>query len=494
MLSMEATSNFTLPGFFANKSVFLTGATGYVGRALLEKILRGCPEVAKVFVLVRGEHGKSPEERINEILGTTLFQRVRDMELDLLKKVIPVSGDVTFDGLGISPEDSLALREEISVVIHSAANVNFGAGLKELLKANLEGTQNTLEWAKQLTNLKAFVYISTAFSNSDQLKIEEKVYPTRIDPRAAMKLYSVDLPEALVDAIIPQLLGDHKLEYTFTKNLAEGLIQESRFDLPVCIVRPAVVGPAYQEPFPGWIDNFKGFTGGFHAMSKGIVRVFYTNKSGTVDIVPIDLVVNLTIAAAMSRSINQSKEVQVFNCSTSDHPYVNVKDIAVEAIKQCPPNKIYWYPSVIMVRSRLLARILDFFLHYMLALIADGVLVLIGKRPKTSVTEIYDKMKKLEALTLKLVEVEYDISIENTKDLYKKLTPEDQDLFNFDICGVNQNSYIQRGVYGLRRYAAGEKDEHLPAARENMRRYYWYYMASWGVFFLIVTLLIRLFA
>ncbi|CAG7720897.1 unnamed protein product, partial [Allacma fusca] len=47
--------------------------------------------------------------------------------------------------------------------------------MREVLQAPLfdKGTKNMLDWAKELKTLKAFVYISTAYSNSGRLKIDE---------------------------------------------------------------------------------------------------------------------------------------------------------------------------------------------------------------------------------------------------------------------------------------------------------------------------------
>ncbi|CAG7786726.1 unnamed protein product, partial [Allacma fusca] len=51
------------------------------------------------------------------------------------------------------------------------------------------------------------------------------------------------------------------MPYTFSKHLAEILVEESSGDIPICIVRPSVVTAANKEPIPGWIDNFTGFNG-----------------------------------------------------------------------------------------------------------------------------------------------------------------------------------------------------------------------------------------
>lgn len=49
--------------FFAGRSVLLTGATGFLGRLLLEHILRTCPDVGTVYVVVRPKRGVDVQER-----------------------------------------------------------------------------------------------------------------------------------------------------------------------------------------------------------------------------------------------------------------------------------------------------------------------------------------------------------------------------------------------------------------------------------------------
>lgn len=56
-------------------------------------------------------------------------------------------------------------------------------------------------------------------------------------------------------------MGKHPNTYTLTKGLAENLIMTKGTGLPIAIVRPSIVCAAYQEPFPGWVDNVCGITG-----------------------------------------------------------------------------------------------------------------------------------------------------------------------------------------------------------------------------------------
>lgn len=56
-----------IPNFFRHRSIFITGSSGLVGKVLVEKILRACPEVGNIYVLLRGKKGLDVENRISQI-------------------------------------------------------------------------------------------------------------------------------------------------------------------------------------------------------------------------------------------------------------------------------------------------------------------------------------------------------------------------------------------------------------------------------------------
>lgn len=53
--------------FFRDTTVFITGGTGFMGKILTEKLLRVCPHIKRIYLLVRSKKGKTSNERIEEI-------------------------------------------------------------------------------------------------------------------------------------------------------------------------------------------------------------------------------------------------------------------------------------------------------------------------------------------------------------------------------------------------------------------------------------------
>lgn len=53
--------------YFKGQNILITGATGFIGKVLIEKLLRSCSGLDKIYVLVRMKKGKTPQERIADI-------------------------------------------------------------------------------------------------------------------------------------------------------------------------------------------------------------------------------------------------------------------------------------------------------------------------------------------------------------------------------------------------------------------------------------------
>ena len=70
-----------------------------------------------------------------------------------MNKLVPVSGDITLPGLGLSPSDVKMLTDNVSVVFHSAATVKFDEELKMSVNMNVQGTRRLAELCHKMTNL-----------------------------------------------------------------------------------------------------------------------------------------------------------------------------------------------------------------------------------------------------------------------------------------------------------------------------------------------------
>ena len=125
------------------RQFFITGATGFLGTALVERLLRSVPD-SRVVLLVRPGRRSSPAQRVSrEILRNDCFDRLREQygdrfETEVAGRVTAVAGDVTTDGLGLD-DDGRQLLSECDIVIHSAAAVSFDSPLDAAVEVNLLG-------------------------------------------------------------------------------------------------------------------------------------------------------------------------------------------------------------------------------------------------------------------------------------------------------------------------------------------------------------------
>lgn len=237
--------------FYKNKNIFITGGTGFVGIALVEKILRSCPDVGKVYLLMRPKKGKEIQERLEDITKNSVFSVLLEQaSTDIFKKLVAVAGDVGEENLGLSQADRQMLANNVNVVIHSAATLDFQASLKPTVFINLLGTRRVMELCQQMKNIVAMVHISSAYVNAFLLETEEKLYPAPDDAERVIELARSKDEKELND-LTPSLIKDHPNTYTFTKHLAEHEVNKCAAKFPCGIVRPSMITAAWKEPIPG---------------------------------------------------------------------------------------------------------------------------------------------------------------------------------------------------------------------------------------------------
>lgn len=240
LLNNNESKDPTLAEFYADKNIFITGGTGFLGTVLIESLLSSSPKIGTIYVLIRDKYGADANERIQRLLSKQIFESHSEEDL---KKVVPVVGVMDAPDFGLD-EDTLAdLCKKVNVIFHSAATIKFNSHLRIAIRTNLTGTLRCIEFAKKLTNLAAFVHLSTAFCNSNYRGLlSEKVYPAPQDPYDMIKLAESD--DAWVNcntrAEWQHLTKEHPNTYTFTKQLAENLVLKEMAGFPAAIVRPSV--------------------------------------------------------------------------------------------------------------------------------------------------------------------------------------------------------------------------------------------------------------
>ncbi|XP_022225258.1 putative fatty acyl-CoA reductase CG5065 [Drosophila obscura] len=459
--------------FFAGRSVFITGGTGFMGKVLVEKLLRSCPDIRNIYLLIRPKRGQEVSARLTELLNAPLFESLRREKPKELSKVIPISGDITSEELGISEKDQNLLCRNVSVVFHSAATVKFDEKLKLSVTINMLGTKRLVELCHRMLSLDALIHVSTAYCNCDRTDVCEEIYAPPYNPDDIISLINW-LPEDILDQLTPRLIGKRPNTYTFTKALAEHMLLKEAGNLPVAIVRPSIVTASLNEPFAGWVDNFNGPTGLVSALAKGMFRTMMCEKNYVADMVPVDIVINLMIAAAWRTATHKSNNLLIYNCCTGQrNPLIWSEFVkyAMCSVRKHPLEGCLWYPTGELRMNRPMNTLNCIVKHFLPAYIVDGVARLMGKKP--FVVNVQNKIAKAVECLEYFATRQWRFKDDNVHALLHTLSPKDREIFVFDVRHIHWDKYVERYVLGFREFLFKQRPESLPDSRKRMVRLYY---------------------
>src|SRR5215207_149394 len=218
-------------------AVVLTGATGFVGRELLARLLER--DDRHVYAIVRGGPGRLPEH----------------------ERLTTVAGDIEQPGLGLDPRTAAVIADEATTVIHCAASVSFDLGLEESRQVNVEGTRRVADFAGGCAGLRRFTYVSTAYVAGAH--------------RGLFREEDLDVGQ------------DFRNAYERSKFEAEGLVRERAGELPVQILRPSIV---VGDSRTGWTSSFNVLYPPLRAFAHGAIPALPARRRSPVDVVPVDYV------------------------------------------------------------------------------------------------------------------------------------------------------------------------------------------------------------
>ena len=189
-----------------DKKVFITGATGLIGSAVLYDALRTKPEI-KWVALIRGS---SEKEAYNKLLYRVSKFCNEEEARELLSPVNIIVGDISD-----APRFNYLL-EDVTHILHLAADTTYTSKTVNW-NINYDGTIAVAELASKLPNLKRFVHTGTA---------------TICGTDPDIVVYENEYPRNEVN---------HLVEYTKSKAAAEFILQERYSHLPIVVARPTIV-------------------------------------------------------------------------------------------------------------------------------------------------------------------------------------------------------------------------------------------------------------
>jgi len=190
----------------------VTGGTGFLGRYLIRELL--LQSNLHLVCLVRADTDKLAEQRLFDILLSI------DVPVQQLETQIQVlSGDIESSGFDLAPERYHKLANNINLVYHAAARVNWVRRYGSLRSANVLGTLEVIKFACTFS-VKPVVFVSSI----------AVCYATSLHG-------TVDEDCKLISHVSNMPLG-----YAQTKCIAEGMLQRvASRGLPIRIVRPALI-------------------------------------------------------------------------------------------------------------------------------------------------------------------------------------------------------------------------------------------------------------
>jgi thioester reductase-like protein len=243
-----------------SKVIFLTGATGFIGRNLVERILEE-DSACRLILLIRARTQEEAEERFEEIFRS--FPRNLNPQ-EVMDRIRVVRGDISSTNLGLDDALFVELSKEVTHIIHSAATVRFTSPLPLARQVNVEGTKNVMAFAKialKWGNLKQVAYVSTAFVSGSRTGA---IYEDDLD--CGQKFSN---------------------PYEQSKFEAELYVRQLMPELPITIYRPSIV---VGNSKTGETSAFNVLYAPLKLIHRGLLTVIPGSRSTPVDVVPIDFV------------------------------------------------------------------------------------------------------------------------------------------------------------------------------------------------------------
>ncbi|CAF4644926.1 unnamed protein product, partial [Rotaria sp. Silwood2] len=310
--------------------------------------------------------------------------------------------------------------------------------------------------------------------------IDECIYPCPIEPHKLFDALNW-MDKEMVALATPKLIGSKPNAFSFSHWLAETILSEEQKNLPsMSIVRVSIIGASWKEPYPGWVEKSNGPSEFFVAAGRGYLRSMKGDSHDVLDIVPVDIPVNLSIAAAWQKfSENNNDNITIYHCTSSGlNPFRwhEMSNYFTEYSKRIPYEHAFRRPNLSVTSHSLIHDSYVFFSHLIPAYLADIGLCLIGRKPH--IVNIYKNLHRtllqLESFTIREeIQCSYD-SLNSLRQLIMETNNSNE--FYFDIRALHWPTYIESYLIGTKRYVLNEDIHCLNGAQKhlnNLRNIRW---------------------
>ncbi|XP_070491776.1 putative fatty acyl-CoA reductase CG5065 [Chironomus tepperi] len=455
--------------FYKDKTIFITGGSGFMGKVLIEKLLYSCSDLKEIIVLMREKHGKTAKMRVDDYKKIRVFERIMNEKPEMMNKIHPIWGDISEPNFGLSDEDTKYITDNTQIVFHLAASLKLEAPLKTNIIMNLTSVKQICDLAKKMKNLVAMIHTSTAFCIVEHENVEERVYEVDIDPLDVIEKARV-MSEKELSAVQKKMLGKHLNTYTYTKRLSEVLIRDEfkRSNLPVCFVRPSMVSSAYKEPIYGWVDSLNGAPGFIVAIGRGVLRTLLMDVNTTKNYIPVDTCMNgyILIAKQIADLKERPKEVPVYNLTANESNTMSMGEyfkICIDLKYEYPFSAGLWYPNVAITTNEFYYYINVVLFQWIPALLIDFLLMLFGQR--RFMIKIQQKLSNGMDVVQCFLKYNFKFRTENFESLLKIQSPDEYNRFFIDTKKIDTKKLFQGTIIGGREFLGKDPESTLPRAR-----------------------------
>ncbi|KAF9410832.1 hypothetical protein HW555_010213, partial [Spodoptera exigua] len=450
--------------FYKDKIVFLTGASGFLGKQLVEKLFRAC-NIGKIFVLLRPKKNMTIQERLEEMLQDPVFNLVKKKKPNFAENIVPVKGDV-------------------DIIFHVAATTRFDEALRVSTMINIRGTRESVLLGRDCRKLKSFVYVSTTYSTATEANVDKEVmerfYPCPLPPELMINM-AENIDDDRMESIEANLIKGYPNTYTFTKSIAEEVVRSRAGDMPTCIIRPAVVISSYREPVPGWADASCAFgaSGLILGPATGLIHAIYASNDVKFSLVPVDYVNNAILAAAWHTAKKETNDIQIYSVSSARNLFhwepisSKIRDIG----KVLPTPLAVWYTFIINTSNKPLFFLLTWLLHYIPGYILDAGCILLGK--PTMFIKLYNRVNRSSLALSYFTSRTWVFNDNNSDKLFHSLSKSDRLIFNFDTTDINIPEFVTIWCVGLRKYLMkdGIKNTEYARKKQILLKYLHYFVS-----------------